>query len=393
MAMWKNFLQSLLLLAIAMMAALYSSSAGREARVGAAITSAFVALSIAVWVGFRFVPRLARAVDWEWVPFVSRYKITAAGWVFLGGVLVVIFAAVNTSNNLLYMVLSGLLAVLLLSGFLSSLNFRLLKLHLRLPSRCFAGEKFQFSLRMENQKRIFPALSLAVEPAAGAFRFDPLSFGAVRGRTTQPQAGIAEFTRRGVYKIDGLKVASHYPFGFFVKERRQPIQGAECVCYPAILPQDHLGTYALDMQGSHQSYQRGSGSDLYRIRDYVPSDSGRHVHWKASAKTGRLKTREYAAEDDRRVVLGLDRFGHPGDEERFEQLVSQAATLAFYCIQEGSEVSFISDEWATTHGKSGVLLDSILNYLSAVQMSAEARTPDIDTSTGAMLLSLRQQRG
>src|SRR5262249_16693861 len=115
--MWKHFLKSIGLLTIAMLAALYSSSAGRDGRVAAAAVSAFLALGIAVCVAVRFVPSMASHVDWDWLPFRSRYRVTREGWIYLAAVAIVVFAAVNTANNLLYMVLSGLLAVLMLSGF------------------------------------------------------------------------------------------------------------------------------------------------------------------------------------------------------------------------------------------------------------------------------------
>src|SRR5207244_11730348 len=104
------------------------------ARALTALTSALIALIIALWVRFRFVPRLAASVDWDWLPFISRYHITREGWIYFAAVSVVIFAAINTRNNLLYMVLSALLAVLLLSGFLSGLNFGNLRLDIRIPS-------------------------------------------------------------------------------------------------------------------------------------------------------------------------------------------------------------------------------------------------------------------
>ena len=107
------------LLAIAMIAALYSSSVARGGHVIGSALSAFLALGIAVWVGIKFVPRLASHVDWEWLPFFSHYQVTREGWMYFVTVTVVVFAAINTANNLLYMVLSALLAVLLLSGFLS----------------------------------------------------------------------------------------------------------------------------------------------------------------------------------------------------------------------------------------------------------------------------------
>src|SRR5947199_1308758 len=94
-----------------------------------------------------------------------------------------------------------------------------------------------------------------------------------------------------------------------------------------------------DVQGSNQRFERGLGHDLYMIRDYVPSDSARHVHWKASAKTSTLKTREYAADESRRITLAFDRFGHPSDVEKFERLVSYAASLAYHLINNGVEVN------------------------------------------------------
>src|SRR6185369_925117 len=138
--MWKSFLTSIGLLTIALMAALYSSGAGRDGRVLSAGISAIIALGIAVWVGIKFVPKLASHVDWEWLPFLSRYQVTREGWMYFCTVTVVIFAAINTANNLLYMVLSALLAVLALSGFLSALNFRMVRLVARIPSHCYSGE-------------------------------------------------------------------------------------------------------------------------------------------------------------------------------------------------------------------------------------------------------------
>ena len=101
---------------------------------------------------------------------------------------------------------------------------------------------------------------------------------------------------------------------------------------------------AMDLQGSNERFERGLGHDLYMIRDYVPSDSARHVHWKASAKTSILKTREYAAEEARKITLAFDRFGHAHDADTFEQLVSIAASLAFHLTNNSLEVTFMSDE-------------------------------------------------
>jgi uncharacterized protein (DUF58 family) len=292
------------------------------------------------------------------------------------------------------MVLSALLAVLLLSGFLSALNFRFLKLDLRLPSHCFAREPFPFTLQLRNRKHVFPAFSLKIEPAGAdtSLRFRHFYFAVVQPQHQVVQSGQAAFTHRGRYVVDQVKTVSRFPFGFLARERNYPVE-AECICYPEILPQESMNFSLLDLQGSTQRFERGLGTELYRIRDYVPSDSARHVHWKASAKTASLKTREYAAEESRRVILAFDRFGKTGDSEAFERLVSYAASLAVYLMQDSTEIAFVSDDWEASFGASDTVLSSILNYLALVEMSDTAVTPDVHPDSAALLLSLRRKQG
>jgi hypothetical protein len=152
--MWKNFMTAIGLLAIALMAALYSSSMARTGNVPGAAVSAFLALGIAVWVGIKFVPRLASNVDWEWLPFFSHYRVMREGWMYLATVAVVVFAAINTANNLLYMVLSALLAVLMLSGFLSALNFRLMRIGIRIPSIASPANRSQSRFNRITKKNL-----------------------------------------------------------------------------------------------------------------------------------------------------------------------------------------------------------------------------------------------
>ena len=387
--MWKNFLSSIGLLTIAMISALYSSSATKDGRLLASAISAFIALGIAIWVGLRFVPRLARGVDWDWLPFSTHYHVTREGWLYFGALIVVVFAAVNTANNLLYMVLSALLAVLLLSGFLSALNFRFLKVTARVPTHCFAREPFPISVQVHNQKQLFPTFSLQLEPLEESpFRFSTFYVPLVRHHKNSSDIGQAMLPKRGRYVLQKIKTSSRYPFGFFVKDLDFPVD-AECICYPEIIPQEQINFSVLDIQGSNQRFERGFGHDLYMIRNYLPSDSARHVHWKASAKTSILKTREYSAEESRRVILAFDRFGHPHEFEKFEQLVSYTASLAYHFTHVGIELSLVSDDWSSAKGNSQAILDSILQYLALVKISSSAASPDCDTANGAIRLSLR----
>ena len=114
------------------------------------------------------------------------------------------------------MVLSALLAVLLLSGLLSSMNFKALDMELLLPARAFAGETLPFSVRIRNRRRVFPAFSFKQNRREEAV-FPWFSPGTVHA------SGETRFARRGRYTFERLKIASRFPFGFFARTRNYPV--------------------------------------------------------------------------------------------------------------------------------------------------------------------------
>src|SRR5260370_9299814 len=94
------------------------------------------------------------------------------------------------------------------------------------------------------------------------------------------------------------------------------------------------------VEGSMESLAKGRGQDLYALRDYIPTDSARHVHWKASARSGSLMVREFTREDDCRILLVLDphlstedspalNSGSIPANQRFERPVTICPTLAW----------------------------------------------------------------
>ncbi len=384
----RNFFKSMLLLGIAMLAALYSNSSARDGQIVSAGIGAFIAMSIAIWVGVRFVPRLAAGVDWDWLPFFTQYRLTRDGWIYITATIIVLSAAINTNNNLLYMILSALLAVMLLSGFLSGLNFRFLRVAARLPEHCFARQPFRMTLTVQNPKRIFPTFSLGV----GAVDRSPFDFTSyyvplVQTRDQDHRTVDAVLPKRGRHSLEEIHLKSRYPFGFIVKGRPLRVD-AECVAFPEILPKETLDIAIHDILGSSERFERGQGMDLYLIRDYQSSDSARHIDWKASAKTTTLKAREFAVEESRRVQLVFDRYGQAGDEDRFENLVSQAASLALYLSEDGAEVTLVSDDWRSPSGLSDNLLQSILYYLALVEMAPGTELAGSGGS-GTAIFSLR----
>ncbi len=149
------------------------------------------------------------------------------------------------------------------------------------------------------------------------------------------------FDRRGRYCESSFGVATRFPFAFLTKTRDIALQ-REILVYPAVEPPDELFEILPLVRGEWESFVRGRGSDLYRIREYVPEDSARHVDWKATAKSGSLKVREFSREDERKLCIVFD---NPAagtiSEQAYERAVNLAASLAWHFSEQDAEVSFL----------------------------------------------------
>jgi uncharacterized protein (DUF58 family) len=149
-----------------------------------------------------------------------------------------------------------------------------------------------------------------------------------------------KFERRGRYREDDFGLATRFPFAFFTKTRHIELQ-REVLVYPHVEPTDEVFEILPLVRGEWQSFVRGRGSDLYRIREYMPEDSARHVDWKATAKSGSLKVREFAREDERRLCIAFDN-PEAGliSGAAYEKAVDLAASLAWHFSTQEAEISF-----------------------------------------------------
>ena len=148
------------------------------------------------------------------------------------------------------------------------------------------------------------------------------------------------FPARGRYREKDFGLATRFPFAFLLKTRRIAL-AREVVVYPAIEPPQEFFQILPMVTGEFESFVRGRGYDLYRIREHLPEDSARHVDWKASAHTGALKVREFSREDERKLRIVFDN-PLPGTvpADLYERAVNLAASLGWHFSHEDVEVSF-----------------------------------------------------
>jgi Protein of unknown function DUF58 len=380
---WRSFGIAMGALAAALFLALYSGAAAEEGHLLIAGMSALSALALAGWVALTVVPALARRTPLSWLSYQIDYKVTREGVVYIAGILVVALAALNTGNNLLFMVLACLLAGMLISGLLSRVVLGGIDVRLELPEHIFAQRTTLAIAELHNTKQMVPSFSISLvsdaapkakknAPANSAPQIldRPVYFPHIPHRQTVRQNVELTFPRRGVYRQDALGLRTKFPFGFLQKTRRVN-SAIEVVVYPRIQPTEEFYEVLPLVSGELESYQRGRGNDLYAIRDYQFNDSARHVDWKASARTGALQVKEYAREDERRVMLVFDPYvGPQGTDaqsaEQFERAVTLCAGLAWHFYEISSVIEFRSAGFGTPRMSAGEIIYDILRYLASV---------------------------
>jgi len=195
----------------------------------------------------------------------------------------------------------------------------------------------------------------------------------LRRRESLKQLVPLQFSRRGLYRQEAFRIITRFPFGFLQKARRLDLS-SEALVYPSVEPTQEFLEILPGMQGAIESHSKGRGQDLYALRDYMPTDSARHVHWKASARLGSLMVREFAREDDYRVLLVLDPHSEgarpsatAAERERFERTVELCAAIAWNFQERGALLEFRSASASVPLAPATENIFAVLRHLALIQ--------------------------
>lgn len=263
---------------------------------------------------------------------------TAAGGLLLLVMCAVASAAYNTGNNILFLTLALLVACLVLSAVLAWLNYSRVAWRLVAEPPFRAGEESDVVVEMRNDKRVLPTYALSLELEA--------RMAGAKGRLHQhdrlaPGESL-EVTwtfkpaRRGIEELHLAGVSSLYPFGFLRKHVSTSIV-LPIKVWPVRVAYEFTGEAPARWQPEQGRQNKpGGDADLLGLRRYQAGDSHRTIHWKASARLGKLLVRQNAVEIATQFSLWLEtcaaRWPRP---EQFELVCSFAATLAEDLLREG----------------------------------------------------------
>jgi uncharacterized protein (DUF58 family) len=399
----RAFFLAIAALSVALILAIYSGAAAELGSLVLASASALGALAVAAWVAITLVPVLAKRTPLRWIGYKMEYRVTRQGWIYIGGIFLVSLAALNTGNNLLFLILASLIAVILMSGILSSVTLSGVEMRLELPEHIFAGQQVRAAVELHNEKLTLPSFSLRVEAVTGkgspaaALLETPVYFAYLAKQERVHQSVPMTFPRRGVYRQDAFRIVTRFPFGFLQKAHRLSLK-TEAFVYPSVEPTQEFLEILPGLEGALESPSKGRGQDLHALRDYVPTDSARHVHWKASARLGTLMVREFAREDDCRVLLVLDPYASVTKNQltasaqleaanRFDRAVTLCAGLAWHFYERNAFLQFRSVGVETSLAPADEVIFTILRHLALakplnddlqrVELSELAADPDL----------------
>ena len=369
---------------------------------------------------FSLPPLFRRSILGRWLRGRVQYRFTAAGLPFLLTLLVLLVAATNSGNNLLYLMVAAFLAALATSGLASALNLSGMALHFQMPEHIFAGEDTPIELTLENEKAVLPSYSVTVTGNAhrlaaagppararrrrrwgrrgnaapgGDLEVQPAYFPYVPRRSRTTVRSAVRFPQRGLYSSAAFALGTRYPFALIDKSRpfRSGVSGGSLLVYPSLAREAGLLATLPLGTGEQVRPRPGVGQDLYRVRPLQPGDSSRLVHWKASAKTGDLRVREFSREEDRRVrlVFGLGEGAYSDAQaERAitlcASLVAELAETEVWLEFEGLNPMAAGEPDATAAAgpvlplaPAALLLYPILQYLALVQVGGPMRAASL----------------
>lgn len=236
-------------------------------------------------------------------------------------------AAVNTGNNLLFLIVATMLGFMAMSGIFGLRNLQRLQLQLLLPDEIYPGVVTMATVQLASRGKLpHFLLTVHLQHAAATVPFLP------RGESVRLQLPLT-FAARGHGSIERLAVTSPFPVNFFV---RSTIADIDCryLVFPGPLP---LPTTTVaegeTAAGDTVHRQQGGSGELEAISPYTGREPLKLVHWKLAARHDELLVKELQAEQGIPVTVDPDEL--PGG---VEERLSRAAFLINSLMAEGRPV-------------------------------------------------------
>src|SRR5437773_2657233 len=259
------------------------------------------------------------------------------------------FFAYVTGVRLAYSLLYALILLFVVSYLWSRLAADNLVVERASPEGQFqVGDAFEESFVIQNRSWI-PVPLIELTDFSNLPGYNPGRVFSLKGRRARRWTSRGRFKQRGLFTFGPVELRYGDPFGLFTRTLR--VAGSQAVVvYPVVRPVGGLDALAPSTAGDEQL--RGRVLDIppnaTTIREYVPTDSVKRIHWASSARLGRLMSRSFETREggDAWIVLDLQASVHAGEapESTLEYAMSLAASIADAALRRGSAIGLVSND-------------------------------------------------
>jgi uncharacterized protein (DUF58 family) len=252
------------------------------------------------------------------------------------------------------------------------------------PPRVPKGSPAIAFLTFANRGRRTVPVAVATQP-----------FGGHRVRTVIPKLRGGErgtrayrlpTTHRGIFDVQPVEVTRRDPFELFRLSRKHG-RAERIWVYPRVLSLRRLPTGQLrHLEGPSSDTSPQGNITFHRLREYVPGDDLRLVHWRSSARAGHLLVKHNVDTSQPYTVVLFDLRPSLYTEESFEQAVDVAASVLVTSAVNKAPVELRLTDGTAIGGARIRDVTPLIDHLTGVHA-------DPSGSLQAQLLTLRRMRG
>lgn len=197
--------------------------------------------------------------------------------------------------------------------------------------------------------------------------------------------------RRGNFRWSKVTVIGTDALGLVSMSREYDASPVELLVVPNPMPVDFdvppAPAYGINESESGQG--RGSGIEPRGIREYAYGDSLRYVHWRSSARAGKLLVKEFATGSFSAISFVFQRSRGSeigtGAITTLEQMCANAAFMAEKLLRQGAEISFPTLGYTARSSEYHVQSKDLLATLALVQADSDMTiSAEIDEARKAM---------
>jgi uncharacterized protein (DUF58 family) len=198
----------------------------------------------------------------------------------------------------------------------------------------------------------------------------------VRAGQTETLTYTTTCARRGWFTFGAVPLSTRAPFGLWAARRLAPAAGPDGVLvFPEVRPLERLDLFDRQAAPEATFARVGAGGEFMGVREYRPGDPRRHVHWRTTARAGRLIVKEFADEMQPALTLALDLRAAAviggEDDNTLELGIKVAASLAHHARQRGLPVRLLTNnrQWPAPSGPLSWW--ALMSYLARVEAGGD----------------------